>query len=182
MMRKPAGASVTCATVLLSASLVFSAEQSSPGPSAKSAEQRQTSKLTGDNWEKMKDCAAQAEKAIAEINRRRVSAGLHGVGDWIDRYSPKYNRCFLKIQSLFESTAPPIKGAPFYYTSLIDAFEQAPVAGSTSGLESPQEACRNEADQKECERRAEYAWNCNIEGEKSDCSKATQFIDKHMKN
>jgi hypothetical protein len=78
MTKETVESSVICAAILLSAGLLLSAQQSTSEPSTKSISQKQTSKSPLDNWQKMKDCAAQAEKAIAERNRRSISLGGHG--------------------------------------------------------------------------------------------------------
>ncbi len=71
----------------------------------------------------MKDCAEQAAKAIAERDRRTISLGAHAADGWINHYSPKYNRCFLKAEYI--ATTKEMKGGPFLRINLIDAFEQA---------------------------------------------------------
>jgi hypothetical protein len=182
MTKEIAGASMTCAAVLLGAGLLFSAEQSSPGQPTKNTVQKQTSKSTPDNWQKMKDCAAQAEKAMAERDRRSISFGGRASDAWSNHYSPKYNRCFLKAEYLV-AAKDTVKGGPGFYIYLMDAFEQVDLASSASGV-SAEFLCRNEEDAKECERGAAIVWNslCRIEGEQIGCAKAKQFIDEHMKN
>jgi hypothetical protein len=182
MTEEIVGLGTACATILLSASFVLSAQQSSSARPAKSSEQKQTSKSTPDNWQKMKDCSAQAEKAMAERDRRSISFGGHGSDGWSDHYSPKYNRCFVRAEYVV-AVKDRVKGGPMFYTYLIDAFEQVNLASSASGP-SAQLLCRNEEDPKECERGAAIVWNstCNIEDEKVECAKAKQFIDEHMKN
>jgi hypothetical protein len=130
----------------------------------------------------MKECAAQAEKAMAERDRRSISFGGHGSDGSTNHYSPKYNRCFVKVEYL-EAPKNTIKGAPMFRTYLMDAFEQANLASSASGP-TAQFLCRNEEDPKECEKIAAIVWDgaCNIEGDKIDCAKAQQFIEEHMKN
>jgi hypothetical protein len=183
MTKEIAGASMTCAAILLGAGCLFSAEQSSSGQPTKSAEQKQTSKSKPDNWQKMKDCAAQAEKAMEERNRRSVSFGGHGSDGWSNHYSPKYNRCFLKAEYMLVAAKDAVKGGPSFYAYLIDAFEQVDLASSATGP-SARFLCRDEEDPKECEGRAAILWNsaCKIDGEEIDCAKAKQFIDEHMKN
>jgi hypothetical protein len=179
MTLKRAGASVACAVALLSADLVFSAEQSSALPASR-PEQKQTSKgAAPDNWGKMKDCAEQAVKAMAERDRRNIALGVHGSDGWSDHYSAKYNRCFVKAEYL--AASKDVKNGPFLITVLIDAFELANLATAKSGT-SPELSCRNEQDPKACERAAAPLWSCEIEGENSECMKARQFIDEHMKN
>jgi hypothetical protein len=174
-----AGASVTCVVALLNASLVFSAEQLSPGTPPKTTEQKQTPKAAPDNWVKMKDCAEQAVKALAERDRRIVLLGGHASDGWSNHYSPKYNRCVLKAEYI--AASKDMKGGPFLNIILIDAFELANLTTAKSGP-SAEVLCSYEQDPKGCERVAASFWACDIEGEKSDCLKATQFIDEHMKD
>jgi hypothetical protein len=182
MTKEIAGASMTCAAILVSVGFLLSAEQSGAGRPTKGTEQEQTSKSTPDNWQKMKDCAVQAEKAVAERNRRSTSFEGNGSDWWSNHYSPKYNRCFLKAEFLVVGKDG-VKGGPMFYASLIDAFEQVDLASSASGP-SAQSLCRNEEDPKGCERGAAIVWSgaCKIEGEQIDCAKARQFIDEHTKN
>jgi hypothetical protein len=182
MTKAIVGSSMICAAIVLSASLLFSAQQSSPTPPTKSTGQKQTTKPPPDNWQKMKDCAAQAEKAITDRDRRSVSFGGHGSDGSTNHYSPKYNRCFVKVEYVV-ATKDNIKGGPMFRTYLMDAFEQANLASSAGGP-SAQFLCRNEEDPKECERGAAIIWAsaCEIDGDKIDCAKTQQFIDEHMKN
>jgi len=180
-MTKTTGASMIFAGIFLSAGSLLSQSQSSPAPT-KSNDQKQTPKTAPDNWQKMKDCAAQSEKAMAERDRRSISFGGHGSDEWSNHYSPKYNRCFAKAEYLV-STKDAVKGGPNLLTHLMDAFEQVTLASSASGP-SPQFQCRNEPDPKACERSAATLWDifCKIEDEQVDCAKAKQFIEEHMKN
>ena len=182
MTKETAGATMACAAILLSAGFLFSAEQSSPRPPTKSTEQKQASKSPPDHWQKMQDCAAQAEKAMAERDRRSISFGGHGSDTWSNHYSPKYNHCFLKAEYL-AAAKDTVKGGPTFYAYLIDAFEHVDLASSATGP-SAQFLCRNEQDPKECERGAAIVWDgaCRIEGEQTGCARAKQFIDEHMKD
>jgi hypothetical protein len=181
MTKEITGAIVTCAAILLGAGIVFSAEQSSPGSPTKTTEQKQTSKAAPDNWGKMKDCAEQAVKAMVELDRQNMSRGARASDGWSNHYSPKYNRCFVKAEYIAATDKDAVKGGPFLRTRLIDAFELANVALSSTGV-SPEVLCRLDVDPKECERRASGLWICQIEEEKSDCAKVEQFINEHMKN
>src|ERR1700734_3168782 len=67
-----------------------------------------------DTWERSKECAAQAEKAVAERNSRSVAFGGHGADSWSNHYSPKYNRCFVKVD-YFADVKNGIKGGPMSY-------------------------------------------------------------------
>src|ERR1700736_2141086 len=96
-----------CATIFLCvAGSMLRAQQSSSRP-----QQKNTTKATTDNWQKMKDCAAEAEKAIAERDRRSLSFGGHGSDEWSNHYSPKYNRCFVKVGYLV-AAKDSVKGGP----------------------------------------------------------------------
>jgi hypothetical protein len=72
-------------------------------------------KAPADNWQKSKECAAQAEKFIGD---RDVV--------WENHYSPKYNKCYVK--TFQQSTG-------FFQTHLYDAFERTDVAFWVSTIE-----------------------------------------------
>src|SRR5260370_8977606 len=77
MTREIVGVNMKCVAILSAAAFLLSAQQA-PKPPTKSSDQGHASKSPPDNWQKMKDCAIQAEKAIAEHNRRSISLGGHG--------------------------------------------------------------------------------------------------------
>ncbi|MGA2143886.1 MAG: hypothetical protein ABSH49_02860 [Bryobacteraceae bacterium] len=141
---------------------------------------------TPDTWERSKECAAQAEKVVAERNRRSASFGAHGLDWWSNHYSPKYSRCFVKAEFIVgekDST----KGGPLIWTYLIDAFENSDVASWAVGvIPSAGYTCRQDDKPEECRDKtiAALAWGdaCKIEDEPADCAKAEQFIKEHMKN
>jgi len=70
-----------------------------------------------DTWQKSKECAAQAEKLVAEWERDGLAKGFPKV-IWTNHYSPKYNRCF--IEAFFDPSTR--------VSSLIDAFERSTLA------------------------------------------------------
>ena len=134
-----------------------------------------------DTWQKSKECAAQAEKVMAERTRALTISGSRDI-EWSNHYSPKYNRCFLKIEWMQDDKVA-VKGGPMFYMFLLDAFERTTLANSADG--PPVEAvCRYDDNPKECEQRAAFVWKlaCQIEDQKSDCSNAREFIADHMKN
>ncbi len=135
-----------------------------------------------DTWERSKECAAQAEKAVEERNSRSVAYGGHGSDSWTNHYSPKYNRCFVEVE-YFADQKYAVKGGPLFYTFLEDAFEMTNVAESAGGV-NYQMLCRAEENPKECEKNAASAYEsaCTIEDHKTDCATAKDFITEHMKN
>lgn len=72
---------------------------------------------------------------------------------------------------------------PLTTTRLIDAFERSTVASTAIGLR-PEIACRDQEKPAECEETARSVWQqaCSIEEEPTDCAKAKQFIEDHMRN
>jgi hypothetical protein len=135
-----------------------------------------------DTWQRSKECAAQAEKAVEERNSRSVAYGGHGSDSWTNHYSPKYNRCFVKVEYFADQTYA-VKGGPLFYTFLEDAFERTNVAESADGP-SIQLVCGLEENPKECEKKAASAYEsvCEIEDQKTACATVKDFITEHMKN
>jgi hypothetical protein len=127
----------------------------------------------------MKECAAQAEKVMTDRDLRTIASGGTRA-DWTNHYSPKYKRCFV---SAYYFSNEPIKGGPQTYTILIDAFERSNLASTASGVEA-ETACRGQEKPADCEATAHKLWGiaCKIEDEPTDCAKAKQFIEGHMKN
>jgi hypothetical protein len=117
---------------------------------------------TADAWQKSKECASQAEKTMADFDRRSVAAGGAGFVDWKNHYSPKYNRCFITADYVSPAKDGGGKYVPFFSTELIDAFERSILANSASG--GPTDGF------------------CDIDHEPVDCAKAASFISEHMKN
>jgi hypothetical protein len=112
-----------------------------------------------DTWKKSKECAAQAEKVMAERDSRMVASGIPGAVDWTNHYSPKYDKCFISA-TYFNSKAG--KDAPAFGTNLIDAFERSILANSASA--GPSDGF------------------CKVDDKTTDCAKAAIFISEHMKN
>jgi hypothetical protein len=145
-----------------------------------------------DTWQRSKECATQAEKMIAARDLRSVSFGGPRVASWTNHYSPKYSRCFVSV-SYFDGATPPPKGMPWLSsTILIDAFERSTVASTATDLAPPAEiACGDQQEPAECDAMREamresvrIMWQtfCNIEKEPTDCAKAKEFIEDHMRN
>ncbi|HEY6345103.1 MAG TPA: hypothetical protein VIY49_26700 [Bryobacteraceae bacterium] len=130
-----------------------------------------------DTWERSKECAAQAEKVVADRDRRTAAFGGHSA-DWTNHYSPKYNRCFVTVLYMADPKTA-VKGAPVFNSFLIDAFERSSVASSAC-CGSPEILCHSGEDAESCRRIWQSA--CKIEDQETDCEKAKQFIEEHMKN
>lgn len=83
-----------------------------------------------DTWQKSKECASQAEKMIAEWPSRTGSAPA----DWNNHYSPKYDKCFVKL-SFFTKSQDEKVFPTLFSAGLYDAFERsAPLASSCTVL------------------------------------------------
>jgi hypothetical protein len=81
-----------------------------------------------DNWQRSKECAAQAEKLMAEWHRPSEDRpGKSGIAPfWENHYSPKYNRCFIKYTHKIE-----VKDRTGVFEDLLyDAFERSTLATS----------------------------------------------------
>jgi hypothetical protein len=107
-----------------------------------------------DTWQKMKDCAAQAERVgpgEAEINK----------GNYVNHYSPKYDRCFVKISWVIRQ-GEEIKGQG---ARLVDAFEHDTIALSQTTF--PPSESKNV---------------CFVPSGIVGCSEAKDFISEHMRN
>ena len=130
---------------------------------------------------RIQECAAQAEQVVADRNRISVAVDGHGVYSWSNHYSPKYNRCFVKLDYVLDVKTG-VKGGPSLITNLVDAFERTTVAVAAGGV-SPKLFCRNEDNPAECERNAALAWESFCETDHpTDCATAKDFITEHMKN
>lgn len=108
-----------------------------------------------DTWQKSKECAVQAEKVVEAF---RTAATV----EWQNHYSPKYERCFLKVSYMYRPSDGGGKDVPMFSYQLIDAFERSRLAnsasvGPTGGI-------------------------CNIDEKPVDCAKAEAFIAEHLKN
>jgi hypothetical protein len=181
MTRAMGGVSLAC-TAIVATGLMFAADQSSPARPKKNTAHKAASTSKPDNWIKMKECAVQAEKVLAESNVRNIKFGGNSADEWSNHYSPKYNRCFVSMFYLRDTKAT-VRGGPMSSTVLTDAFERAILATSAAGP-SAQLMCRNEENTQDCERGAEIVWKaaCAVNGIETACAKAKEFIDEHMKN
>ena len=108
-----------------------------------------------DNWQKSKECAAQAEKVMTEKP-----------GSWENHYSPKYDRCFIsKIQSA------PGKGAgkdyPEVVNQLVDAFERTTLAQWVSDYPHSEGPLNGVS--------------CHIDYQPVGCANVARFIAEHMR-
>jgi hypothetical protein len=117
-----------------------------------------TQTATTDYWDKMKDCATQAEKIIAE-RQHGLEASKTSIVDWQNHYSPKYNRCFLTITFKDATTSP-----PDVYRNMSDAFERSSISGFSFSPKYPEGEC--------------YVEDSTL----VDCVRARAFISEHMKN
>jgi hypothetical protein len=107
-----------------------------------------------DNWQKMKDCAVQAEKVgpgEADVNK----------GSYSNHYSPKYNRCYLRISWLIKQ-GDEVSGQGL---RLVDAFEHNTIALYQISV-GPSESKPV----------------CFVDVGQVDCSAAKDFISEHMRN
>ena len=109
-----------------------------------------------DAWQKSKECAAQAEKVMAEWRLRAPA-----LTDWHNHYSRKYDRCFIEAFFFFPDGGPG-KAIPALSNGLMDAFERSILADSASV--GPADGF------------------CHIDEKPADCAKAASFISEHMKN
>jgi hypothetical protein len=123
-----------------------------------------------DNWQRIKECATQAEKVVQESHIDRdneagaVVAGQHvPLTNWENHYSPTYGRCYLAIhtnRSLLDGAG---KTFPKVEWHLLDPFERSTVAWAFwDGPTDPS--------------------MCSIEGKVTDCEKVRGFISEHLKN
>ncbi len=107
------------------------------------------------DWQKMKDCAIQAEKVgpnEAEANK----------GGFTNHYSPKYDRCYIRISWITLSADQSVSGQGL---RLLDAFEHDSVAVFIETFSPPQAKAF-----------------CMVDDNPADCSKAKGFIAEHMQN
>lgn len=119
-----------------------------------------------DNWQRMKECAEQAERMIKS---QGIVFGKRD-GDFTktgyeDHYSQKYERCFMTISTMNSAAGTPGHTEPAFTTDLYDAFEGKHLATSGYTIE---------------------LWaGCYIEGmpkSNSNCLEAGAFIDDRMQN
>jgi hypothetical protein len=130
---------------LVAVSAVFAGFSFAQTPAKKTS----PAQIKPDTWQKSKECAAQAEKLMAYRDSRRIETGVGGAAlDWLNHYSPKYNRCFVSANYSVGTTL------------LLDAFERSEVA--FSDIKASDELC-------------------SVEGKRSTCTVAADFIAEHMK-
>jgi hypothetical protein len=110
-----------------------------------------------DTWERSKECAAQAEKVMADRKTPILTT-------WENHYSPKYNRCFLAILQIFSTLEGAGKDFDKYQWELLDAFERSSVAATAWDGPTPGPIA------------------CRTEGTPVDCETAKHFIREHLKN
>lgn len=123
--------------------------------------QSKNEKGTPDNWERSKECAAQAEKVMKWL------LGNDTKTTWQNHYSPKYKRCF--VTTWRERQIKDWNGT-VSETDLYDAFERAEIASSITVIpESTRFTILCRIDDKEQESH-------------EDCKAAADFISDHMKN
>lgn len=141
---KAAWVTLVAAVVILIAAAVLSFQRSTAQKAIPRAER-------SDTWQKSKECAEQAEKIRGENNSsKNLEAGS------VNHYSPKYNRCFVRITL----TARHVKVGPGVdrtsSTMLMDAFE-----GSVGAI-------------------VPFTGPCYLGGEPADCAKTESFISNAM--
>jgi hypothetical protein len=108
-----------------------------------------------ENWQKMKECAAQAEKTRGKDNSdENMEEGR------VNHYSPKYDRCFIRVVHVARNAK--VKAGGFFErttsTLLLDAFE-----GSIGAM-------------------VPFAGPCYLGGKEANCAKAEEFIADAMAN
>ena len=183
---------------ILAVASLLSAQTPAKKPSAKP-----------DTWERSKECAAQAEKVVADWSKRTGSAPE----DWQNHYSPKYGKCFVLIGSV-QPSADRNSFPTVYSEALFDAFEHSraiahdcEVSGHddcvdylnsrmrAAQLESISEKLYGKAfadtNTSEKEKVRDIASKvdlmpssnrCGIDLKDAECSKAKAFISERMKN
>ena len=160
-----------------------------------------------DSWQRSKECAAQAEKFVADWPKSMGNTP----DQWQNHYSPKYGRCFVRLD--FSNIQKDEKIFPsIFTTALFDAFQRSSLASSCKLLHGNSDCAEqidkttldgllesysktlngksfSDASQDEQNavrkvvgpRATSVAW-CSIEGESVGCPKAATFISEHMKN
>lgn len=128
-----------------------------------------------DNYERMKDCAAQADQivnqTIVAAAQKRLGVAINtpslsnwdtdaSILGWGNHYSSKYERCYVAVSAISHSGQ-----SPWSYEEVYDAFESKSLVIYTDNHEN--------------------ASFCKIFGDNSttgNCNAARAFIDDHMKN
>lgn len=157
--------------------IILGAVALSFGQTAKKA----TAPATPDTWERSKECAAQAEKMMGAHDAEMLALGGKHSDGWSNHYSQKYGRCFVK--ALYLPTKDVVKGGPTTSTALFDAFERSDLASTAVGP-TPERGCRSEQNPEACAEIARALWKsaCSIDHQPTDCGRAEQFIEEHMKH
>jgi hypothetical protein len=112
-----------------------------------------------DNWQKMKDCAEQADKVASDYQRRKMPMGAIPGSNWANHYNAKENRCYMEL----------------WYITIGNK------RGSREFVEVSVHSLEDAFDRKAVAQWADNGF-CEINGEHADCEKAVQFIVEHMKN
>jgi hypothetical protein len=124
-------------------------------PIVKHSPEDSTTTFQTEAWKRMTECSAQTERLAAKEEWR----GNSEVIGWENHYSPKYERCYVRIQKQFALQPE----SSFY--ELYDAFETKflILCGNSANAEL---VCRGSVEPARAE----------------DCSKAVcqQYIDEHM--
>lgn len=78
-----------------------------------------------DNWQRIKECAEQADKMAERANLEVGQGGRDlTVLGWDNHYNPGYERCYLRVSYLNHNVRPELKDTiPVVYYELHDAFE-----------------------------------------------------------
>jgi hypothetical protein len=160
-----------------------------------------------DTWQRSKECAAQAEKIVAEWPRRTGATPE----DWHNHYSPKYDKCFVTLY--FSELSKDEKIYPSYFsTALFDAFERSAPIASTCTLLRGNSDCAEQivkttrdvemegtskalngksfGDASAAEQESVHKivgdirpnTTCSIDGLPVHCANAATFVLEHMKN
>lgn len=83
-----------------------------------------------DDWQRMKECAQQAERMVKRFEWVEGKDGLTG---WENHYSPKFGRCFVAA-SFTNDAAKKDRELPVLYDQLFDAFEGRLLAICTDAI------------------------------------------------
>ncbi len=82
------------------------------------------------NWQRMKECADQADRVTRRygwVEGQADSVSQHGVMGWENHYSAKYERCYLVANFMIQE-ADAKNQLPLLYLLMYDAFETRIVA------------------------------------------------------
>lgn len=127
-----------------------------------------------DTWERSKECAAQAEKIMADPN-----LFIKRPDDWRNHYSRKYDKCLVLIH--FSTLSKDEKAFPTVFaTTLYDAFERSELAASCTVLLKRLDCL--EQVMKAVGTLSNPESYCGIDDKPVECTKAEAFIYEHMKN